>query len=362
MAERMVPLPTSLNPASHSLARRAGPVPLPRGSFDPLADVEESFLPARAPAPVTHPRIAVVGVGGAGTNAVNHIGHVHGDAVRLVALNTDAQTLAHSGADDRLCLGESITQGMGAGGAADVGERAAEASRHHIASLLRGADLVFVIAGLGGGTGTGAAPVVARVARELGALTIGMVTLPFAFEGLRRQQVATSGHATIAGAVDALIVIPNDRLLHVAGQGQTLGGAFVLADEALRQGITGIVEIVTNPGLINVDFADVQAVLRGAGPSLLAVGEARGADRATLAVEDAMRGGWLDATIRGARRVLLNITSSADLALFEVTEIAGRITQQIDPHAECVFGVVIDPELRDTVRVTLMAAGLPGDH
>jgi cell division protein FtsZ len=301
----------------------------------------------------------VAGVGGAGTNALNHIGHVHDDAVRLIALNTDAQTLAQTQADDHLCLGEAITQGLGAGGSPETGERAAEASRHHIASLLRGGDLVFVIAGLGGGTGTGAAPTVARVAREQGALTVGMVTLPFAFEGARRRQIAYAGLARMAQAVDALIVIPNDRLIQVANQGQTLNDAFVQANAALRQAIVGVVEIVAVPGLINVDFADARAVLRQAGPSLLAVGEASGADRATHAVEDAMSGGWLDADIRGARRVLLNITGSANLSLSEVTEVASRVSQRIDPQADCVFGAVIDPSLTDTLRVTLIAAGLP---
>lgn len=304
-------------------------------------------------------RITVAGVGGAGTNALNHIGHIHDDAVRLVALNTDAQSLTQTQADDHLCLGEALTQGLGAGGAPEVGERAAEMSRHHIASLVRGTDLVFVLAGMGGGTGTGAAPVVAHVAREAGALTIGMVTLPFAFEGTRRRQAAYAGLTRIAQAVDALIVIPNDRLLQVANQGQTLNDAFVLANAALRRGIAGIVEIVAVPGLINVDFADVRAVLRQAGPSLLAVGEGSGPERATQAVEDAMSGGWLDANISGARRVLLNVTGSPDMTLFEVTEVAARVSERIDPQADCVFGAVIDPNLRDTLRITLIAAGLP---
>ncbi len=315
-----------------------------------------SGMPAIVPPQV---RILVAGVGGAGTNALNHIGHIHDDAVRLIALNTDAQTLAQTQADDHLCLGGAITQGVGAGGAPETGERAAEASRHHIASLLRGGDLVFVIAGLGGGTGTGASPVVARVAREQGALTVGMAMLPFAFEGVRRRQIAYAGLARMAQAVDALIVIPNDRLIQVANQGQTLNAAFVQANAALRQAITGIVEIVAVPGLINVDFADARAVLRQAGPSLLAVGEASGADRAARAVEDAMSGGWLDADIRGARRVLLNIAGSADLSLAEVTEVASHISQRIDPQADCVFGAVIDPSLTGTLRITLIAAGLP---
>jgi len=327
--------------------------PLPQRDVNHLADDS-------ATAPVIAPqlRIAVVGVGGAGTNALNHIGHIHDEAVRLIALNTDAQTLAQTIADEYLVIGEAITQGLGAGGTPETGERAAEASRHHIASLLRGNDLVFVIAGLGGGTGTGAAPIVARIAREVGALTIGMVTLPFSFEGTRRRQVAQAGLARVMHAVDALIVIPNDRLLHVAPQSQTINDAFALADAALRQGISGIVEIVATPGLINVDFADVRAVLHDAGMSLLAVGEGWGPDRAAKAVENAMSGGWLATNIRGARRVLLNITGSPDMTLFEVTEVATRISAAIDPQADCVFGAVIDQSMTDGVRVTLVAAGL----
>lgn len=353
MAERSASVPLSLTPttplSASQITRRL--MPLPRPATMPGS--REQAIPS------LQPRITVVGVGGAGTNALNHIGHIHGDAVRLVALNTDRQTLKQVRADEHLCLGETVTQGLGAGGAPELGERAAEASAHHIASLLRGSDLVFVIAGLGGGTGTGAAPIVARTARELGALTIGMVTLPFSFEGVRRRQAAQAGIERMGPVVDALITVPNDRLLQVAGQGQTLNDAFVLADEALRQGIVGIVDIVTVPGLINVDFADVRAVLQDAGPSLLAAGEAGGADRAALAVEDAMSAGWLDASIQGARRVLLNITGSADMTLFEVTEVASRIAERCDPEADCVFGAVIDPDLSDCVRVTLVATGLP---
>jgi cell division protein FtsZ len=305
------------------------------------------------------PHIAIVGVGGAGTNVLNHIGHVHGDIVRRIALNTDAQTLTQVDADERFCIGESITQGMGAGGQPEIGERAAEASRHHVAGLVRGSDLVFVLAGLGGGTGTGAAPVIAQAARESGALTIGMVTLPFAFEGVRRRHVAQAGLVHLAQSVDALIILPNDRLLQITTQGQTLQNAFCLADDALRQGIVGIVDIVTVPGLINVDFADVRAVLRDAGTSLLTIGQGSGPDRATMAVEDAMSGGWMDIDMRGAQRVLFNITSGSDLSLYEVTEVASRIAERIDAQAEYIFGAVIDPEFADTLRVTLIAGSLP---
>jgi cell division protein FtsZ len=349
MAEHMLPLSIPLNPPAGT-QRRAEPVPLrPIPQSEPQASA------------VSPPRIVVVGVGGAGTNALSHIGHVYGDVVRLVALNTDAQTLDQAVADDRLCLGEAITQGLGAGGSPDVGARAAEASRHHIAALLRGADLIFVIAGLGGGTGTGAAPIVARIAREQNALVVGMVTLPFAFEGAPRRQVALAGHAAIAAAVNALITVPNDRLLHAVGRDQTLNSAFVLANEAMRQGIAGVVEIITRPGLINVDFADVRAVLRDAGPSLLAVGEGSGPERAAQAAEEAIAGGWLRASIGGARRVLLNVSGGDDLSLSEVTDIAAAVTRRIDPQAECVFGATIDRDLGDAVRVTLLAAGIAAD-
>lgn len=349
MAERTVSRPVTrpVRPDVLPVSRQMAPtMPLPARA-------------ERAEAGVMQPKIAVIGVGGAGTNALNHIGHIQGDAVKLIALNTDAQSLGQAQADECLCLGESLTQGRGAGGAPEIGQRAAETSRHHIASLVRGHDLVFVLAGFGGGTGTGAAPVVARIAREMGALTIGMATTPFAFEGNRRRQVAQAGVNYLAQSVDALFVLPNDRLVQVANQGQSLNDAFVLADAAMRQAIAGIVEITTVPGLINVDFADVRAVLQGAGASLLTCAEGSGPDRASRAVTDAMSGGWLSANIRGARRVLFNITGSPDISLFEVSEVADALTDAIDSQADCVFGAVIDPELTDTLRITLIAAGLP---
>lgn len=349
MAERTLSLPAPPAPSGPPPARRSEPVPLHRVAPDANA--------LREAAP--QPRIAVVGVGGGGTNALNHLGHIHGDAVRRIALNTDAQTLALCQADDQLCLGAAITQGLGTGGQPEVGERAAEASRHHIAGLLRGMDLVFLAAGLGGGTGTGAAPVVARLAREQGALTVGMVSLPFGFEGARRRQIALAGLDRLGGAVDALIVLPNDRLLSTAGQGQSLQDTFVLADEALRRGIVGIVEIATTPGLINLDFADVRAVLRGAGRSVLALGEASGHDRAAAAVADALTGGWQDADLRGAERVLINLTASPDVTLFEVTTVVAQIGARAASHAELLFGLVSDPALADTLRITLLAASRP---
>ncbi len=347
------------------MAERAVVIPftpsIPRtDSFESIADVVTTSEPRTlVSVPVQHPRILAVGVGGAGANTLNHLGTRHTAHVRTIALNTDLQMLAQSQADERFCIGESLTQGRGTGGLPEVGEHAAQISQHHIMSLLRGADIVFVTAGLGGGTGTGAAPVVARMAREQGALTIGMVTLPFAFEGSRRGQVAQEGLRLLARSVDALILIPNNRLLQIARQGQTLGDAFALADTALCQGISGIVDIVIQPGLINVDFADVRAVLQTAGRSMLTTGSASGSDRANRAVVDAISGGWLDADIQGAQRVLINIVASQDLTLAEVTEVATRVGSRIDPRADCVFGVVIDPAYVDRLQVTLIAANLP---
>ncbi len=302
------------------------------------------------------PRLMVVGVGGAGTNVLKQM--PQDGTVRRLAVNTDAQTLPHALADDRVCLGEQLTRGHGTGGQPEVGAAAAEASRQHLLSLLRGVDLVFITAGLGGGTGTGAAPVIARLARECGALTIGLASLPFSFEGNHRRHIAEAGLATLEQAVDALFVIPNDRLLRSGThQNQYLGATFAEADALLGRSVAGIVEIVTTPGLINVDFADVRTLLHHAGRSLLAVGEGSGPDRVRHAVESALEGAWLESTLRGARRVLLNITASPDLTLFEVTETAAMIGRRGTESIECVLGVVIDAALKDQLRLTVIAAG-----
>ncbi len=340
MAEHVIALPT---------ASGAG---WPGGGMQPLPFVGRE-------SPLAQPRIAVVGVGGAGTNALARVGQLSGTTVRRIALNTDAQSLAGAHADDTLCLGEALTHGLGTGGVADQGERAAELSRHHIAGLLRGHDLIFVLAGLGGGTGSGAAPLVARVGRDLGALVVGMVMLPFSFEGIRRRQTAVGALAAMARAADALIAFPNDRLLFVTQGGQGMQEAFVVADAAMRRAILGVVEIVTIPGIVNVDFADVRAILRDAGPSLLATGSARGTDRAARAVADAMSGGWLAADVRGARRALVNITASADVTLAEVAAVTARVADALAADAQSVFGAVIDPSLTDDLRVTLIAGGIP---
>jgi cell division protein FtsZ len=326
--------------------------PEPRGALVPFPFI------GREPA-VAQPRIAVVGIGGAGTNALSRIGNIAGTNVRRIALNTDAQSLAQAHADDTLCLGETLTAGQGTGGDAELGARAADSSRHHIAGLLRGHDLIFVLAGLGGGTGSGAAPLVARIGRDQGALVVGMAMLPFSFEGVRRRGTSVSALAALAGTTDALLTFPNDRLLFAAQGGEGMQEAFVIADAAMRRAIMGVVDIVAVPGIINVDFADVRAVLREAGPSLMASGSAVGEDRAARAVEDALTGGWLGADVRGAQRALVNITASADVSLAEVAEVTARVSDVLAPDAQSVFGAAVDPTLSDALHVTLIAGGIP---
>ena len=313
---------------------------------------------ASAPLAPTAAQIVVAGVGGAGNNAVNRMieAQIHG--VRFLALNTDAQALALSQASECLCLGEELTQGLGAGGNPAVGAQAAEASRHELKEALRDADLIFLAAGMGGGTGTGAAPIVAQIARELGTLVVGTVTLPFSFEGNRRRKVALEGIRVLSESVDALIVVPNDRLLQVVGKDRTLAEAFRLADDILRQGVQGMTEVITVPGLVNVDFADVRTVMQQAGLALMSIGEGSGDEAAEQAAQMAIAGGWLGASIRGAKRVLLNITGGPQLTLFEVTHIASQVREAVDEHADMIFGAVINPEMHDKIRVTLVAGGM----
>ncbi|HLW00507.1 MAG TPA: cell division protein FtsZ [Ktedonobacterales bacterium] len=307
--------------------------------------------------------IVVVGIGGAGNNAINRMIDVQLRGVQFVALNTDAQALALSQAPEQLCLGESLTHGLGAGGDPSVGAEAAEASRKQLQEALSGADLVFLTAGMGGGTGTGAAPVVANIAHEMGALVIGTVTLPFSFEGSHRRKIAQQGIAALSEFVDALVTVPNDRLLQVVDRQSTLADAFQLADDVLRQGVQGMTEIITVPGLVNVDFADVRSVMQQAGMALMSIGDGRGDLRAEKAATSAIAGGWLGASIQGAQRILLNITGGPDLTLFEVTQIAQMVREAVDESADMTFGAVLDPAIRDQIRVTLVAAGMvhPGE-
>src|SRR2546421_437168 len=302
--------------------------------------------------------IVVAGVGGGGMNAVNRMISMGVRGVRFIAMNTDAQVLDLSSSPNCICLGQHYTKGLGAGGNAATGMRAATESAAEIRAALGEADLVFIAAGMGGGTGTGAAPVVASIAKKIGALTIGIVTLPFTFEGSRRRRIAEEGLAELSAEIDALITIPNDRLLATTGQDHSLSDAFKLADEVLRQGVQGIAEVITVPGMINVDFADVRSVLHEAGRALMSIGQGQGRNRAQHAADEAVAGGFLNVSIRGAKRVLFNISGGEDMTLFEVNEVAERITQAIDDTADITFGAVIDPMLKDTIRVTLIAAGM----
>ncbi len=302
--------------------------------------------------------IVVAGIGGAGMNAVNRMITRRVRGVRFIAMNTDAQVLSLSEAPQRICLGQHYTKGLGAGGNAAVGARAAAESEAEIQAALNGANLVFIAAGMGGGTGTGGAPVVASVAKKLGALTIGIVTLPFTFEGRRRRKVAEDGLAALGAEIDALITVPNDRLLAVTGKDRSLADAFKLADDVLRQGVQGIAEVINVPGLVNVDFADVRSVLREAGTALMSIGQGKGRNRAQLAAQEAIAGGFLNVTIRGAQRVLFNISGGEDMTLFEVNEVAEYIGNAIDNTADITFGAVVDPALDDVIHVTLIAAGM----
>jgi cell division protein FtsZ len=306
--------------------------------------------------------IVVVGVGGGGMNAINRMMSARVRGVRFVAMNTDAQVLALSPAADRVSLGHHHTKGLGAGGNSAVGMRAATESTTDIQAVLGRADLVFIAAGMGGGTGTGAAPVVASIAKKLGALTVGIVTIPFTFEGSRRRRIAQDGIAELSAEIDALITVPNDRLLSTVGRDRNLADAFKIADDVLRQGVQGIAEVINVPGMVNVDFADVRSVLREAGTALMSIGQGQGRNRAQQAAEEAIAGGFLNVTIRGAKRVLFNISGGDDMTLFEVNEIAERIGQAIDVAADITFGAVVDPTLHDAMRVTLIAAGMEELH
>jgi cell division protein FtsZ len=302
-------------------------------------------------------QIKVIGVGGGGGNAVNRMVSEGLAGVDFVAVNTDNQALMLSKAQTRVRIGEKLTRGLGAGGNPEVGRKAAEESADDLYEVLRGADMVFIASGMGGGTGTGAAPVVAQIAKELGALTIGVVTRPFTFEGTRRSQVAESGIEALKSQVDTLIVIPNDRLLQIADKRASLQQAFSLADDVLRQGIQGISELITVPALINLDFADVRTIMSEGGAALMAVGRAEGDDRSRRAAEAAISSGLLDVTIDGARGILFNITGGSDLSIFEVNEAADIIKNSAHPEVNMIFGAQIDENMGDEVRITVIATG-----
>lgn len=304
--------------------------------------------------------IKVVGIGGGGVNAVNRMIEQGLKGVEFIAVNTDAQALLMSDADVKLDVGRELTRGLGAGADPEVGRKAAEDHKDEIEEVLKGADMVFVTAGEGGGTGTGGAPVVASIARKLGALTIGVVTRPFSFEGKRRGSQAESGISALRESCDTLIVIPNDRLLQLGDAAVSLMDAFRSADEVLLNGVQGITDLITTPGLINVDFADVKSVMSGAGSALMGIGSSRGEGRSIKAAETAINSPLLEASMEGARGVLLSIAGGSDLGLFEINEAASLVQEAAHIDANIIFGTVIDDSLGDEVRVTVIAAGFDG--
>ncbi|TDD61094.1 cell division protein FtsZ [Kribbella antibiotica] len=304
--------------------------------------------------------IKVVGIGGGGVNAVNRMIEHGLKGVEFIAINTDAQALLMSDADVKLDIGREETRGLGAGANPAIGQKAAEDHAEEIEEALKGSDMVFVTAGEGGGTGTGGAPVVSRIARSLGALTIGVVTRPFSFEGKRRATQAEDGIAALREEVDTLIVIPNDRLLTISDRAVSVLDAFKQADQVLLQGVSGITDLITTPGLINVDFADVKAVMSNAGSALMGIGSSRGEDRAVAAAEAAISSPLLEASIEGAHGVLLSIAGGSDLGLFEINEAAQLVSESAHTDANIIFGAVIDDALGDEVRVTVIAAGFDG--
>lgn len=301
--------------------------------------------------------IRVIGVGGGGSNAVDRMIERGIRGVEFIAMNTDAQALLRSQAPTRIRLGESATRGLGSGGDPEIGANAANESVDQIYEMVNGADMVFVTAGMGGGTGTGAAPLVAREARKEGALTIGVVTKPFFFEGSRRLAIAHEGIDKLRDEVDTLIVIPNDRILELTHKKMTLMDSFSLADDFLRQGIQGISELITVPGIINLDFADVKAIMAQGGAALMGVGEAEGDNRAQEAAESAITSKLLDLTIHGAKGILFNVSGGPDLSLYEVYEAAGIVREMADPDVNLIFGAVIDDNMVNKVRVTVVATG-----
>jgi len=302
-------------------------------------------------------RIKVIGLGGGGCNAITRMVREQIRGVEFIGMNTDAQALSITEAPVRVQLGEKLTKGLGVGGDHEMGQKAAEENRDEMKELLSGADMVFITCGMGGGTGTGAAPVVAEVSKQAGALTIAVVTKPFTFKGVHRNEVADDGIVRLLGKVDTLIIIPNDRLLDLCDQKTVVDNAFKLADDVLRHGVQAIAEVITVPGLINLDFADVKAVMQDAGPAWMSIGLGSSKNRAVEAAKEALASPLLDVTIDGAKGVLFNVAGGAGLTLFEVNEAADVIKQAVDPRANIIFGVVQDPSMGDEMRITLIATG-----
>lgn len=307
-------------------------------------------------------RIKVMGIGGGGSNAITRMVRENIKGVDFIAMNTDAQALALAEAPLRIQLGEKLTRGLGAGGDHDVGGKAAEESRQAIQETITDADMVFIAAGMGGGTGTGGIPVVAETARQNGALTIAIVTKPFSFEGSRRSQIAEEGILNLVDKVDTLVIIPNDRLLELCDSKTTVDNAFRLADDALRLGVQAIAEVVTVPGLINLDFADIKSIMQNAGPAWMSAGKGSGQNRAADAAKAALASPLLDVSISGSKGVLFNITGDNSLTLFECNEAAEVIAQAVDPEANIIFGVVFNPQLEDEIQITLIATGFTAHY
>ena len=323
------------------------PIDPQEGKEDAVAGIDLDGLPP----------IKVVGVGGGGCNAVNRMVEARIQGVEFVGINTDTQALMRCDAESRIRIGDRITRGLGVGGDPDRGRQAAEDSRDEIKEAIKDADMVFITAGMGGGTGTGAAPVIAQLAKDAGALTVAIVTRPFSFEGAKRKANADGGIANLQQEVDTLIVIPNDRLLALADEKTTVVESFLMADEVLRQGIHGISELITMPGDINLDFADIRRIMADAGPALMAIGRSSGENRAVEAAQAAVSSPLLDINIHGATGVLFNITSSGDLGLHELNMAAQIIAEVVDPDAEIIFGTATDPTLGQEVKLTLIAVG-----
>ncbi len=309
-----------------------------------------SFVPNPA-------KIKVIGLGGGGCNAVTRMVREEIQGVEFIAINTDAQALAITEAPTRIQLGEKLTKGLGVGGNQTMGQKAAEESRDELKEMIAGADMVFITAGMGGGTGTGAAPIIAEVAKESGALTIAVVTKPFTFEGVHRAEVSKEGISKLLGKLDTLIIIPNDRLPDLCDQKTAVDSAFKMADDVLRQGVQAISEVITVPGMINLDFADVSAVMKDAGPAWMSIGRGSSKNRAVDAAREALASPLLDVTIEGSKGVLFNVVGGSDLTLFEVNEAAEVIKQAVDPDANIIFGVAHDPGMGNDIRITLIATG-----
>ena len=354
--QRTSPAPVSREAATRDTAHQAPGAAHTRMARDTSEDTTMANLDN------TLPPIKVVGVGGGGSNAVNRMISARLPGVQYVALNTDMQALQHCQAEMKVRIGDRLTKGLGAGADPLRGARAAEESREAIAEALQGAEMVFVTACLGGGTGTGAAPIVAEVAREIGALTIGVVTKPFTFEGAKRRQQAEEGVRDLQEKVDTLIVIPNDRLLQICDEKVSMADAFKIADDVLRQGIQGISELITVPGIVNLDFADVRKIMSDAGPALMAIGTGKGEHRATDAARMAISSPLLEVDITGAKGVLFNVTGPANLGIHELNAAARVIAEVVDSDAEIIFGTAIDDSLGDEVRITVIGTGFTGNR